>query len=377
MVLHLPLQRELGGARIQIELAEQLIQLGHDVDFFSREDLPQRGDTLPLASTVLPTFGRRAARALRNNLQSYDVVDALEGCLPSSKRDLSFERLLVTRSLGLIERYDDFRRRCASAWPDERRGKFGTRGLRNWEAYRLNRDAAASLETADLVNVANEAEASLLNARGVRSVIALPYGLTATRRAEFREAALQRPGARAPVVAFVGYWQTRKGSRDWPTILRKVRAERPDARLLLAGTGQDERIVREAFAMEDQEHITVIPHFSSALLPLILSEADVGAFPSYVEGFGFAVIEKLAAGLPVVAYDTPGPRDILAGKHAGFLTEPGDVGDFARRVLDLLDLTDTDREDIQDAAMDVANEFDWRTIAEQTLEHYADAISSL
>ena len=33
-------------------------------------------------------------------------------------------------------------------------------------------------------------------------------------------------------------------------------------------------------------------------LPQLLSDCTVAAFPSYVEGFGLAVVEQLAAGIP-------------------------------------------------------------------------------
>ncbi|SIS84797.1 glycosyltransferase family 4 protein [Phaeovulum vinaykumarii] len=41
--------------------------------------------------------------------------------------------------------------------------------------------------------------------------------------------------------------------------------------------------------------------------------ADLFVFPSRTDTFGNVVIEALASGLPVAAYDVPGPRDIVAG----------------------------------------------------------------
>jgi hypothetical protein len=46
-----------------------------------------------------------------------------------------------------------------------------------------------------------------------------------------------------------------------------------------------------------------------------LSTATVGAFPSYVEGLTFAVLEKLAARVPTVACDAP-----ARGRHSGYST---------------------------------------------------------
>ena len=58
------------------------------------------------------------------------------------------------------------------------------------------------------------------------------------------------------------------------------------------------------------------PTFEEADLPSLLADCAVALFPSYVEGFGLAVLEQLAAGLPTIAYDVPGPRQILDSQRA-------------------------------------------------------------
>lgn len=47
--------------------------------------------------------------------------------------------------------------------------------------------------------------------------------------------------------------------------------------------------------------------------------ADVFVFPSRTDTFGLVVLEALACGLPVAAFPVAGPKDILAGGHAGAL----------------------------------------------------------
>jgi len=51
----------------------------------------------------------------------------------------------------------------------------------------------------------------------------------------------------------------------------------------------------------------------------LLSIADVFVFPSKTETFGLVVVEALACGLPVAAYDAMGPRDIITHGVDGFL----------------------------------------------------------
>ena len=61
-------------------------------------------------------------------------------------------------------------------------------------------------------------------------------------------------------------------------------------------------------------------------------------FPSRVESFGYGVLEMLAAAVPVIAYDAPGPHVMLPPEYR---VPVGAAGDMADRVCDLL--TDPDR----------------------------------
>jgi glycosyltransferase involved in cell wall biosynthesis len=48
-----------------------------------------------------------------------------------------------------------------------------------------------------------------------------------------------------------------------------------------------------------------------------IGSADVFAFPSRTDTFGLVMIEALASGIPVAAYDVPGPRDIITSEEVG------------------------------------------------------------
>jgi glycosyltransferase involved in cell wall biosynthesis len=61
--------------------------------------------------------------------------------------------------------------------------------------------------------------------------------------------------------------------------------------------------------------------------------ADVFVFPSRTDTFGIVLIEALASGIPVAAYDVMGPRDIITAPYLGVLTND-DLADAARLALD-------------------------------------------
>ena len=64
-----------------------------------------------------------------------------------------------------------------------------------------------------------------------------------------------------------------------------------------------------------------------------LQEFDVLIQPSLNEGFGLTIIEGLAAGLPVIASNLDGPKEILDFLNVGLTIEAGNPNDLAEKIL--------------------------------------------
>lgn len=65
----------------------------------------------------------------------------------------------------------------------------------------------------------------------------------------------------------------------------------------------------------------------------LLKCANIFVMPSFYEGFGIALIEAMAAGLPVIASDIDGPKEILRNGEDGILVPPGDEAALAEAIL--------------------------------------------
>jgi glycosyltransferase involved in cell wall biosynthesis len=208
--------------------------------------------------------------------------------------------------------------------------------------------------------------------------VVMPNGLASARFSAF-DAQSAPPEIRIakPLVAFIGYWSARKGSHDWGSIIRAVRTQVPGARFVFLGTGRDEAAVLSDLEVDDDAHIRVVPSFDSDELPTLLSEATVGALPSYVEGFPIAVLEELAAGLPTVAYDAPGPPEALREVDARLLTPPGDVDAFAARLASVLCMSVPDYTALAERCRVQASRHSWSTISESTLSLYSERLAEL
>jgi glycosyltransferase involved in cell wall biosynthesis len=376
-VHHLPWSRELGAVRIHVELAEALRDQGHDVDHIARGDVFPREARTRLGSQLRPRFSRRVRRHVAAIASRYDVIDAREGDLPFAKERLGFAGLLAARSVGLSHAYREFLEMAADRWPDEPRGTAIGQVLRSARARLEWPDFRRSWECADLVNLPNSDELRYLDRFQLRhKAVVLPCGLSDSRRAALAAAAAAAPRRlHNQEVAFIGYWSPRKGSRDFREIVRRTRRDSPQARFHLLGTGvPDDRVRRDLGDMADFVRITRA--FRSDDLPALLADATAAAFPSYIEGFGIAVLEGLAAGLPTVAFDAPGPRAMLGASPAGFLVPPGDAHALAERLSRWLNQSTSSYRRGSDEARAIAARFRWEAIAHRTFETYSEALET-
>jgi glycosyltransferase involved in cell wall biosynthesis len=139
-------------------------------------------------------------------------------------------------------------------------------------------------------------------------------------------------------VLFVGGWLDVKGRRLLPGLWSKIRARIPTATLTIVGAGQLSEIVLGDFVREDRGSVTVISRLTSEVDILAkYGEHDVFLLPSLSEGSSLALLEAMAAGLPVVATAVGGNVDIVADGVNGLLFAPGDPDQGAAHVCRLLE----------------------------------------
>ena len=369
----------LGAVRVFMEVAEQWRRAGHTVESYSATDaFPGKRATPALAALRQLTFGYKAAAFVAANATRFDVVDALIGSLHGSKRTLRLEGLLVARSVGLYLLYERFDHEARRRWPATK-GKGITRLFYNTTGRWFRSLSDRALRHADLVNVPNQEEKKCLESAGISAAIAVqPYGLSAERRTALAKAAA--PAERRlqlRKISFVGMWAPRKGSRDWPAILRLVWKHIPEACFCFLGTMVDPDRVLSDLGLKFSERISSVPEYSQADLPGLLSECAVGGFPSYVEGFGIAILEQLGAGIPTVAFDVAGPRDMLSRVSADLLVPSGDSERFAEALVRLLRLDAAAYRDLSARCRAVAAEFQWSLIANDTAHIYQSHLARM
>lgn len=141
------------------------------------------------------------------------------------------------------------------------------------------------------------------------------------------------------VLALAGTIDPRKGIDVLVRAYGLVAPERPELRLVVTGAdGSGRTDVDAAIAslpVEVAKRVLLLGRVSDAVRAALLSAAVVLAYPSRYEGFGFPLLEAMAAGTPVVASDA-GAIPEVAGEAAR-LTPAGDADALAQALARVVD----------------------------------------
>ena len=131
-----------------------------------------------------------------------------------------------------------------------------------------------------------------------------------------------RIGRDAPLVGIIGLLNERKGHRTLFQAMEGLRREIPEIRLLVVGEG---KIEAEMMRLAEQLGIGQYVLFMGLRrdIPEILAALDVLALPSSREGFGYVLVEAMAAEKPVVATNVSSIPEIVMDGVTGILVPPG------------------------------------------------------
>ncbi|MBI3097393.1 MAG: glycosyltransferase family 4 protein [Planctomycetes bacterium] len=138
----------------------------------------------------------------------------------------------------------------------------------------------------------------------------------------------------APVVLMVGRLTPPKDPLAFIDAASRVQAVLPTAEFLLVGDGELRGEVERRCTRSLSVRVRRLGHRQD--LPDLYSIADVFVLSTRFEGLPLTLLESLAAGVPAVASDVPGCRDVVREGVNGHLVPPGDAAAMATRILDRL-----------------------------------------
>jgi len=205
--------------------------------------------------------------------------------------------------------------------------------------FTFARLAAGRCERIVAVSASAAEHHSRMSGLGRSRYTVIPNGVDAAayQRDEQRREQLRREwgiGER-PLAAYVGRLGEEKGVDTLLAAWRELYGCGRAVDLVIAGDGELRGMV-ERFLAEPAAAGVRMLGFTDDVRG-VLSAADLLVMPSHWEGFGLAAAEAMAAGLPVVATDVPGLREVVADGQTGLLVSPGEAAAVADAVMQLAD----------------------------------------
>lgn len=124
----------------------------------------------------------------------------------------------------------------------------------------------------------------------------------------------------APVIGFVGQIIERKGIPDLVEAIPRIVANVPGVKFVLVGEGKlSEFVEKKTRELGVSEHVIACGFRRD--IPAVMKAIDLLVLPSVVEGFGYVLVEAMAAGKPVVATNVSSIPEIVEDGATGILVD--------------------------------------------------------
>lgn len=191
-------------------------------------------------------------------------------------------------------------------------------------------DRIAGRATTATICVSQRERADGLRARTCRAdrTVVIPNGVEVDA---YPQASLERAVPRLIAVGRLA------APKDWSTLLSALTSLDSEAfaELAIVGDGPERERVEDELARRSLEgRVRLLGERDD--VPRLLAEADVFLLASRSEGLPLSVIEAMAAGLPIVASDVGGLKELVRDGETGVLVPPGDPVALAEALRPLL-----------------------------------------
>lgn len=181
-----------------------------------------------------------------------------------------------------------------------------------------------------------------------------------------------------PVVMVVSRMLWDKGIAEFVAAARALKATGSNARfVLVGGTDPNPSSVPESELRQWSEEGAVEWWGKRDNMPDVWRQADVACLPSYAEGLPKTLLEAAATGLPLVASDIPGCREIAREGVTGMLVAKGDAVGLANALRCLIESPELRRAFGANARAVAEQEFTVQSVIKQTLDVYQSRLRAV
>jgi len=180
-----------------------------------------------------------------------------------------------------------------------------------------------------------------------------------------------------PNILFVGRLEDRKGLPHLLKAFRLVRKTGVECRLLVVGSGPQEREARRYVMTRGLQNVEFLGRVSDAEKAQLFKTADIFCSPATGrESFGIVLLEAMAAGAPIVCSDIHGYKGVVQRGRQALLVQSGDTKGLASALLELLSDSEL-RARMGAAGLVRAEQFSWESVTAKVDEYYGFVIRRL
>lgn len=177
------------------------------------------------------------------------------------------------------------------------------------------------------------------------------------------------------MVLYVGRHVFEKGVDLLLAAAPKVLAHRPQAKFIIAGDGPCHNdLKRQAWELGLGEKVLFAGYVDDLTRNSLYHLADAAVFPSRYEPFGLVALEAMAGGAPVIVSDVGGFAETVRHEVNGLTFYAGNANSLADCIIRLLNDKPLARRLVERAAVELVEKFDWKQIAQRTVESYRQTL---
>ncbi len=171
-------------------------------------------------------------------------------------------------------------------------------------------------------------------------------------------------------ILFVGRFEERKGLIYLLRAYHRLRKRKVDARLLVVGAGPKAREYHRFVGLRGIRDVEFLGRVSDEDKARYFASADIFCSPATgQESFGIVLLEAMAAGLPIIASDIHGYKNVVQRNVTGLLVEPRNHRALAAALYALARDPEL-RHELGEAGHAKAPEYSWPRVTEQLVDYY-------
>jgi glycosyltransferase involved in cell wall biosynthesis len=167
---------------------------------------------------------------------------------------------------------------------------------------------------------------------------------------------------------FLGRLSFSKGIYDLIEIWKRVTGEFPDAKLAIIGGGEKstkEDLQKKINESGLQKNIRLMGFLKDKEAHKILKSGKIFIFPSHEEGWGIAMAEAMACGLPAISWNLSVFKDVF--ENCTLQIEENDIAGFSENIMKLLN-DENELTKIGQKGKEFIKKYSWDSVAQKELE---------